>query len=382
MSKVHGGDQATEFGAEIHSDLWGPVLVVTKGGRRYYMTFMDDCTCWTHIDLLCNKIKTFTSYKDFEAWCKTTLSACIKVFHSDRGGEYIGKEFIAHLKEHSTVQKLTTHHTPQHNGIAECRNHTIVERICALLHSSGLPKNLWGEAARHVVWLMNQTTTKAIVGMTPFEAVFGQKPDLWDVCEWGEKVWVCVEKGNKLRGRVRKGRWVGIDDRTTNGFWIYWPDTRTVTVERNIHFDKMQVSMECLKGEDWEFVKLSTDAPPDSTPGPSSSKTDPPSTTPVPTSTDPPAPPVKEGHCPTRERCPSQHIQAIIDGYGVTLACPSDPVLPQGVQLPTMVEDAPLEGEGTVDWMMLADFVEEYAMAAEISEAEALEPRLLAEAKH
>ena len=32
--------------------------------------------------------------------------------------------------------------------------------------------------------------------------------------------------------------------------------------------------------------------------------------------------------------------------------------------------------------MMLADFEEEYAMAAEISKVKALEPRLLAEAKH
>ena len=40
-----------------------------------------------------------------------------------------------------------------------------------------------------------------------------------------------------------------------------------------------------------------------------------------------------------------------------------------------------LEGEGQADWMMTADFVEEYALVAEISEAEALEPRTLAEAK-
>ena len=41
---------------------------------------------------------------------------------------------------------------------------------------------------------------------------------------------------------------------------------------------------------------------------------------------------------------------------------------------PTVV----LEGEGMSDWMMVG---EEYALAAEISETEALEPRNLAEAK-
>lgn len=83
-------------------------------------------------------------------------------------------------------------------------------------------------------------------------------------------------------------------------------------------------------------------------------------------------------------RKPSQCIQDLIEGHGTTSARPSDPTVSAGIQLPPVVEEAPnqvLEGEGLADWMMLADFEEEYAMAAEISEVEALEPRSLAEAK-
>jgi len=54
--------------------------------------------------------------------------------------------------------------------------------------------------------------TKPVDGMTPSEAVFGRKPDLQNVREWGEKVWVRIEGGNKLRGCVCKGRWIGIDE--------------------------------------------------------------------------------------------------------------------------------------------------------------------------
>ena len=50
--------------------------------------------------------------------------------------------------------------------------------------------------------------------------------------------------------------------------------------------------------------------------------------------------------------------------------------------MPTVNENVELEGEGTADWMMVADFAEEYTMAAEISDAEVLEPRSLAEVKH
>jgi hypothetical protein len=106
------------------------------------------------------------------------LDARVKILHSDHGGEYLGKEFTLYLKSKGTTQKSIVHDTPQHNGVAERRNCTIVEQIRALLHASGLPKTLWGEVACHVVWLLNRTTTKAVDGKTPYEAVFGKKPDL------------------------------------------------------------------------------------------------------------------------------------------------------------------------------------------------------------
>ena len=197
IPKAREGERAKVFAGEVHSDLWGPAPVETKGKKRYYITFTDDKTRLTTIYLLAKKNDAFESYKDYEAWCKTQLSAPVKILHSDRGGEYLGKEFKLYLNSKGTMQKLTVHDTPQHNGVAERRNRTILERVRALLHSTGLPRTLWGEAARHVVWLMNRTSTKAVEGMTPFEAAFGGKPDLSEVREWGERVWVRVEGGRQ-----------------------------------------------------------------------------------------------------------------------------------------------------------------------------------------
>jgi hypothetical protein len=65
--------------------------------------------------------------------------------------------------------------------VAERQNQTIIEQIWARLHASGLPRTLWKEAVGHVIWLMNQTRTKAVSDKTPYEAAFGKKPDLSDV---------------------------------------------------------------------------------------------------------------------------------------------------------------------------------------------------------
>ena len=66
--------------------------------------------------------------------------------------------------------------------------------------------------------------------MMPYEAAFKRKLNLKDICEWGEKVWIRVEEGDKLGGRVCKGRWMGIDEQS-KGIQIYWPDKMTVGIE-------------------------------------------------------------------------------------------------------------------------------------------------------
>lgn len=197
VAKAREGERATEFGGEIHSDLLGPAPVATKAGKRYYVTFTDDKTRLTYLNLLRKKEEAFDSYKEYEAWCDTHLDARNLLFTT-----------------HPSIMAWL-------NAVTESSS----ERIRALLHSSGLPKMMWGEAARHVVWLMNRTSTKAVDGMTPYEAAFGKKPDLRHVREWGEKVWVRIEGGDKLGGRVKEGRWLGIDE-CSKGFRIYWLDKR------------------------------------------------------------------------------------------------------------------------------------------------------------
>jgi len=381
VAKEREGDRAKDFAAEVHSDLWGPAPVATKGGKRYYVTFIDDKTRLTNIYLLAKKSDTLESYKSYEAWCDTQLGAQVRVLHSDRGGEYKGQEFILYLNSRGTERKRTVHDTPQHNGVAERRNRVIVERVRALLHASGLPKSLWGEAVRHVVWLLNRTSMKAVAGNTPYEAAFGKKPDLSKVREWGEKIWIRTEKGNKLGGRVREGRWVGIDE-TSKGIRVYWPDKRNGTVERNVYYDKTGASASHFKGEDWnDFIEMkvdeltgsSTTIPQPLTPTlnsePSSHVPDPPIVDDA-ASDAASEPEVRSKHV----RKPTQHVKDLLEGRGVTSDLPKGPKVAPGVQLPT-------ENPSILEAMFVKHFLDEYAMAAEISEAEALEPRTLAEAK-
>ena len=119
IAKIREGERSKEVGALAWSDVWGPAPVETLGGKRYYVTFTDDHSRLTYLCTLRQKSKTFVAYQQFEAWLDRQLVAKVRMLHSDRGGEYLGNEFVMYLKRQGTAQRLTAHDTPQHNGIAE-----------------------------------------------------------------------------------------------------------------------------------------------------------------------------------------------------------------------------------------------------------------------
>src|SRR5277367_524644 len=242
IKKSRETPRASGFGDEIHSDVWGPSPVKTPGHKQFYVSFTDDYSRWTHLRLLASKAETFEAYKAFEAWAKLQFGIpAFKTLRSDQGGEYLGGEFSKHLLTQGTMRKLTVHDTPEYNGISERLNRTLLERTRALLHSSKLPKNLWGEAVNHAVWLKNRTPTRALPdGKTPYEMLYGRKPDLRNLEEWGSKVWVHTPAGSKLDGRSKVGRWVGFDE-LSNAHRIYWPEHRYISIERSVKFESSDV---------------------------------------------------------------------------------------------------------------------------------------------
>jgi len=119
--------RAEAFGDEVHSDVWGPSPVNSLGGRKYYITFTDDHTRFTRLALLRTKDEALQAYKTFAAWALTQHGAKIKRLRSDRGGEYTGNIFTEFLNSQGTERRLTTHDTPQHNGVAESLNRRLLE---------------------------------------------------------------------------------------------------------------------------------------------------------------------------------------------------------------------------------------------------------------
>jgi transposase InsO family protein len=57
----------------------------------------------------------------------------VKILHSDGGGEYTSHALVNFLIEKGIKHELTTPYTPQHNGVAECMNCTLLDKVSAML---------------------------------------------------------------------------------------------------------------------------------------------------------------------------------------------------------------------------------------------------------
>src|SRR5467141_3577077 len=75
--------------SQIHTNVWGPSPIKTLGNKSYYISFMDDKTCYTQTYLLALKSDTFKAYLKYEAWLHTKYGVTVKMLCSDRSSEYL-----------------------------------------------------------------------------------------------------------------------------------------------------------------------------------------------------------------------------------------------------------------------------------------------------
>jgi hypothetical protein len=94
-----------------------------------------------------------------------------------------------------------THHNPI--GVAERKNFTLTNLVNAMLETSGLSNEWWGEAILTVCHVLTKVPTKN-KEITPFKKWEKRKLNISYLCTWGclAKVNVPINKKHKLGPKV------------------------------------------------------------------------------------------------------------------------------------------------------------------------------------
>ncbi|RVW97122.1 Retrovirus-related Pol polyprotein from transposon TNT 1-94 [Vitis vinifera] len=123
----------------IHTDICGPLTPTALGGYKYFITFIDDFSRYSYIELIHEKSDSLSVFKAFMAKVELQLGKPIKAMKSDRGGEHYGiydetgrnpGPFAKFMLECGIDARYTMSSTPQHNGVAKRRNRTLLDMGC------------------------------------------------------------------------------------------------------------------------------------------------------------------------------------------------------------------------------------------------------------
>lgn len=67
-------------------------------------------------------------------------------------------------------------YTPQHNGVFQRKNITVMEMATFMLQEKNLKKILWAKVVNTTVYLLNKSSTKVVPNQTSIEAWSSRKP--------------------------------------------------------------------------------------------------------------------------------------------------------------------------------------------------------------
>ncbi|GJV37537.1 gag-pol polyprotein [Tanacetum coccineum] len=171
--------------SHLHSDVWGPSPVYTKGGSRYYILFIEDFTRYTWVYLMKRMFDFLTILKEFRALVKTQHSTVIKCFRNDLGGECTSNELFGLLKSDGTIYQSSCTDTPQQNSVAERKHRHLVETTRSFLLAVDVPNVFWGEAVLTAAYVINRIPTAHNSGLSLFEKLYGILPDYSSLCVFG-----------------------------------------------------------------------------------------------------------------------------------------------------------------------------------------------------
>ena len=231
--------QSTELLELVHSDVCGKISEKSLGGAQYFLTFTDDKSRYSWVYILHSKDQVFDRFLEWKALVEKSTKKKIKTFRTDNGGEYTSTKFESYLKGEGIRHELTVPKTPEQNGVAERLNRTLVEMARSMLIDARLPKTFWAEAVSTAVYLKNQSPSKPLQDMTPYEAWFGRKPVANHLRVFGCDAYAHIPKDerSKFDSKARKCIFLGYGQ-VTKGYRLYDPVQRKVVRSRDAKFNE------------------------------------------------------------------------------------------------------------------------------------------------
>ncbi|CAI7891816.1 unnamed protein product [Closterium sp. NIES-54] len=224
---------------EVVMDVVGP-LKLGDAGAEYFLTIVDVYTRMTWLYVLSKKSDVAETVKtDWLPMVERQQDRLVKAIRTNRGGEFLSKEFSLWLKKNGIRHSLTMPYSPAKNGIAERANRTITETARGLLIEARLPYYFWPDAVRSACVAKNRALTHVGADKwVPYAEWIGRKPKVDMLRVFGCMCMALVPKHlrhNKLGAKAIWAVHLGMDQNRKG--WLLWdPFAKKFLVSRDCKF--------------------------------------------------------------------------------------------------------------------------------------------------
>lgn len=123
----------------IYSDVWRPSPLPSYQDYKYYISFINDFSCFTWVYPLKQKSEIFHLFMHFMTYVERYFNRPIKILHSEAGGEYMSHKFQHYLQKSGIIHQLSSSYTSKQNGVVERKYLHLLETACVVLHDAKLP---------------------------------------------------------------------------------------------------------------------------------------------------------------------------------------------------------------------------------------------------
>ena len=172
------------------------------------------------------KSEVFEQLKVWKALVENQSGKKIKVLRTDNGKEYVNKNLQQLCEDCGIQMKHSTPYTPQQNGVAERKNRSLKEMETCMIEVRELNPKIWDESISYANHIKNRSFHRSVKGMTPYEAWFGEKPDVsnFRIFETKARARIPSEKRKSLQPQRKECLMVGYGE-DTKGYKLF--DTST-----------------------------------------------------------------------------------------------------------------------------------------------------------
>ena len=109
----------------LHIDLFGPMDVLSMGGKSYGFVIVDDYSRFTWVYFLAHKDEALHTFIRHCKKVQNEKGLTLLSVRSDHGGEFENHGFETFCNEHGYDHNFFAPRTPQQNGVVERKNCTL-----------------------------------------------------------------------------------------------------------------------------------------------------------------------------------------------------------------------------------------------------------------